>query len=304
MSYNARLNLIRDTLAILQEESTILASPEDVLYFRTLAKNKTPHQLLSRSSNEPNLFPKKLDTSPIPQGPEEQEPPETPPPPSAKSSFTPKTPLEINKETSPNKNGAKKTENLHHQILADPVQEPSKQDGPPWRSEASLSIEPLNFSSLKSLFQKTFPQLALPDEIPSDETAKKIAHRWKTKNQIAPISILHFSEPPKQKALLGEIVKAIDIYFGPARLINAETIEKEKQWETFLSSNNLKLVIACDYTLWQLSDLMRHYKEVPSQQTRNLANIPLFLLPDLSLYLKDPLLKRSLWKAICHRLST
>jgi hypothetical protein len=43
---------------------------------------------------------------------------------------------------------------------------------------------------------------------------------------------------------------------------------------------------------------MHFYKETPAQGTRTLGNIPLFLLPDLSLYLKDPLLKRSLWKAL------
>ena len=57
-------------------------------------------------------------------------------------------------------------------------------------------------------------------------------------------------------------------------------------------------MIACDYTVWQLHDLFRYYKENPEKQIRTLKEIPLFLLPDLTLYLKDPLLKRSLWKAI------
>jgi len=60
----------------------------------------------------------------------------------------------------------------------------------------------------------------------------------------------------------------------------------------------LKLIIVCDYTLWQLPNLMQFYKETPAQKTRQLGEKSLFLLPDLSLYLKDPLLKRSLWKAL------
>lgn len=291
MSYDARLSLIQETLALLQEESMILASPEDALYFRTIAKRKSAPPTLSSKkipeenppllSQTPEKIPhsqKKFNTSPIPQEPGEPEPPLTPPRP---SSVLP----EIHTNTNLQKGNSEEKKTTS----------PIKLE---WRTETNLAVEPLNFSSLKSLFLKTFPQIALLDEIPSDATAKKIAGRWKTKNQIAPISILYFSEPPKQKALLIEIAKAIDICFGPARLINAETIEKEKQWETFLSSSDLKLVIACDYTLWQLNDLMHYYKEVPSQQTRTLGNIPLFLLPDLSLYLKDPLLKRSLWKAI------
>ena len=182
---------------------------------------------------------------------------------------------------------------------APPTPEPAS-----WREPTQLPAEPLNSAHLRSLLQKIAPHLAIIDDIPNDTLAKKIATRWKTKNQIAPISVLCLGESDKQKKLLEEITKAIDVYFGPARLIPAEPIEKEKQWEAFLSSTDLKLVIACDYTIWQLSDLMRHYKEIPAQQTRTLGNIPLFLLPDLSLYLKDPLLKRSLWKALCQVLSS
>jgi hypothetical protein len=65
----------------------------------------------------------------------------------------------------------------------------------------------------------------------------------------------------------------------------------------------LKWVIVCDYSLWQLRGLMQFYKETPAQGTRMLGNVPIFLLPDLSLYLKDPLLKRSLWKALCQKFS-
>ena len=165
-------------------------------------------------------------------------------------------------------------------------------------------ISPPQSHSLKALFAKIAPDLLVLDEIPSDAWAKKVAHRWKTKNQTAPLSILYSGEPPEQKALLEEIARALDVYFGPARLVAAEQIEKEKQWEAFLSVPELKMVFACDYTLWQLGDLMRHYKEMPTQGSRTLGKVPLFLLPDMSLYLKDPLLKRSLWKALCQKLSS
>ncbi len=157
---------------------------------------------------------------------------------------------------------------------------------------------PPDFNSLRALFAKIAPGFPLLDEIPCDEIAKKIATRWKTKNQTAPISILSYQEPPAQRALLEQIAKAIDVSFGPARLVQAESIEKDKQWEAFLSVPDLKWVIACDYSLWQLGGLMHFYKENPAQATRELGKVPLFLLPDLSLYLKAPLLKRSLWKAL------
>lgn len=161
-----------------------------------------------------------------------------------------------------------------------------------------------NLTSFFNLLGTLAPHFPLLKEIPSDERAKKIANRWKTKNQSAPISILSFSEPTEHKQLLEQITCAIDIYYGPARLLSVESIEKEKQWEAFLSVKDLKLILCCDYTLWQLNDLMRHFKEIPTSGKRLLGQVPLFLLPDLTLYLKDPSLKRSLWKALCQTITS
>jgi hypothetical protein len=71
-----------------------------------------------------------------------------------------------------------------------------------------------------------------------------------------------------------------------------------------LTSSELKLVIICDHTLWQLQNLRHFYKETPAQNYRQLGDKHLLMLPDLSLYLKDPLLKRSLWKALCQTISS
>lgn len=182
--------------------------------------------------------------------------------------------------------------------------EPHKIEPTKWNSNISIPHTPLNFAQLKNLFQKLFPGVSSIDEIPSDLHAKRLAKRWKTKNQTAPISILHFNEPLKQKKFLSEVVKALDLIFGPAKLVDAETIEKNNEWEVFLSSPDLKFIITCDHTLWQLPNLLRYYKEDSENKTRTLKGIPLLLLPALSLYLKDPLLKRSLWKSLCQRLSS
>lgn len=168
--------------------------------------------------------------------------------------------------------------------------------------EEPVFIKPtLPSSMMRNIFSMTLPKVAVLDDIPNDEIARKLSTRWKTKNQTAPISILVYQEPPEQRALLEQIARAVDTYFGPAKTVQAEEIEKEKQWQAFLSVEGLKMVIVCDYTLWQLSALMSFYKETPNQGTRVLGAIPLFLLPDLSLYLKDALLKRSLWKALCQK---
>lgn len=183
-------------------------------------------------------------------------------------------------------------------ILQPPPPPPAKpQPKPTPVFEELPPAAPPSFQDMRRLLSITAPTLSIIDAIPNDDIAQKIAQQWKTKNQTAPISILFYQEPPEQKALLEQIAKAIDTCFGPARFINAESIEKEKQWEAFLSAPDLKTVVVCDYTLWQLNSLMQFYKENPTQKNRTLGQIPLFLLPDLSLYLKDPSLKRSLWKA-------
>lgn len=188
----------------------------------------------------------------------------------------------------------KKPEPPRKEALPEPKPEPEPEK--PRHLAASLS-------SVRTLLVKIAPELAILDEIPSDSIARKIANRWKTKNQSAPISVLSGGELPQHKAFLEEIAAALDVYFGPARIVQAEPIEKEKQWESFLSVEGLKLILICDSTLWQLHQLRQFYKETPTQGTRMLGKAPLFLLPDLSLYLKDPILKRSLWKALCQRCS-
>jgi hypothetical protein len=195
-------------------------------------------------------------------------------------------------------------------ILPPPLPKPVvKQELPPpppppkAKEETPIAKPSFDLSGVRNVLSVVAPELAILNEIPSDAIAKKISERWKTKNQSAPISILVYQEPPEQRALLDQVARAIDVYYGPAKIVQAEGIEKDKQWGAFLSVADLKLVIVCDYTLWQLNGLMQFYKETPAQGIRVLGNVPIFLLPDLSLYLKDALLKRSLWKALCQKFS-
>ncbi len=278
------LSLIQSAQMLLEEETSLLASEDDANYFRSL-NIKTPPPILNLPNipNEKEILRTTKENAFSPPIPSIEKP--------AEKIFNP-----IKIELSSQKNKpvpALPSPNIKSVVAPSfsPVQETSAPNFP-------------NFATIKSLLTRTFPQIPIISEIPNDGQAKKIANRWKTKNQVAPISILYFGEPEPQRELLNSLYKAIDIYFGPAKLIQAEAIEKEKQWDAFLSSAELKWVISCDYTLWQLSDLMRHYKENPTQKKRMLGNVSLFLLPDLSLYLKDPLLKRSLWKALCQTLSS
>lgn len=274
------LTLLQQTSLLLEEEPLILASPEDADFFRqTLQKKKEPQILSAEPSRLPPFH---LPISPVKRTPKLETSTETKLP-SAHSLEESKAEALFEKSSLP---------------LEMQVQETPKDSSPIQAVKAYPSL-----ASWFTLVSKISPETAILPNIPNDAIAKKIASRWKTKNQIAPITLLMSSEPETHQKLLKEISKALDIYFGPAKIVQADSIEKEKQWETFLSSKELKLIIICDYTLWQLNGLMQFYKEVPAQGTRLLGKIPLFLLPDLSLYLKDPLLKRSLWKALCQKIS-
>ncbi len=168
---------------------------------------------------------------------------------------------------------------------------------------ASTSSKEEEFSYLRKLFADLGHAGLILDQVPTDAKARRIAEQWKTKNQAAKCSLLSFHEPALQQRFMEKLAQALDVVFGHARVVPAEPIEKANQWEAFLSAEGLSLVIVCDYTLWQLPNLLQFYREVPSRSERLLLNAQLFLLPDLTLYLKDPLLKRSLWRALCQKIS-
>ena len=286
------LAFIQSALLLLKGEPAILASPEDAAYFRMLqskgASNSAPSTILTK----PPLSKKEAPASPppIPLEPNQALPKE-------ENILTRPPSLQLREAPPVKEESLQKKETI--QAEAAPAPEPKSEA--PIPKPRDPSARP--YSQFRSILEKIAPELAILDSIPDDATAKQIASRWKTKNQSAPISILSSGELPQHKALLSEIATALDVYFGPARLIEADPIEKEKQWKTFLSVGSLKMIVICDSTLWQLHQLRQFYKETPATGVRMLGDVPIFLLPDLSLYLKDPLLKRSLWKALCSKLS-
>ena len=266
------LTLVQDLKSYLQEEKNpIFADSFELDYFRSYILKKKKEAFLNRNT------PSEVKPSPPPE-PEKKiaTPPLSPP--------TVQIPIQEKKDLKI--------------APSNPIDLPKL----PKISSSTIQLHTVSFH-WKSVLGKMAPKIAILDEIPHDHLAKKIKNQWKTKNQTAPISILYYQEIPEHKELLDQITIALDVYFGPAKQVSAQAIEKEKQWEAFLSVPELKIVICCDYTLWQLSSLMQFYKETPHLKKRQLGEKSLFLLPDLSLYLKDPLLKRSLWKAFNQILS-
>ncbi len=152
-------------------------------------------------------------------------------------------------------------------------------------------------NDVKQILKKLFPQLTLIPTPPDDREAKKMLLYKQTTFEIA---ILSFDT--KTPPFLTHVANAISQEHSTAKVISAQRVEKEKKWNQLLSLPHLKLIIASDYGLYSYPELMQHYREVPKQAKAYLAKIPLLLLADLSLYLKEPKLKPALWRAICEQL--
>jgi len=162
-----------------------------------------------------------------------------------------------------------------------------------------LNLQPLpppqesaNLSTRKVL-KEIDPDLFLHENIPSDHKAKRIKEAWKAKRDTPAIPILFQGQ--KYRSFMVQLAKAIDILYGSCRIVE---VEPQKKWDLFLESENLKLIIAPDALIFETKTLLPFYQENPQQKSRKLGKIPLLLLPDLSLYFKDPYLKRALWNVI------
>lgn len=164
-------------------------------------------------------------------------------------------------------------------------------------------VEGISLTEMKKAISQTFQEMIILEEIPCDSEAKKMQGMWKDQLVVPQVVLLSFEELPKQASLLINLAKAISICYMPAGVISAHKIEKEMGWAALFSDPALKLVIASDYAIYGLPDLMKNYKENSKTGEHFLKEKPLFLLPDLSLYLKEPLLKASLWRALCKTLS-
>ncbi len=170
-----------------------------------------------------------------------------------------------------------------------------------------LALSPLSpvtsqtsFQNMRLLFRDIFPNLYLYETPPTDKKAKRIKESFKQTFEIPEIPIL--SSEKIYHPFLNNIAKALTISFAPSKVIQLATIEKEKKWDLFLKSPKLKLILASNTLIFNSKQILFFYRENSNQKTHFLHQTPLFLLPDLSLYLKNPSLKRSLWNQLCQTL--
>jgi len=188
-------------------------------------------------------------------------------------------------------------------ILATPEEvayfSPQKKQLPP-KEKKSIEID----TEMKQMVAKILPEVTLTTSIPDDAAAKKIAHLYKEPHLTAKVLVLSFGETGPALNFLQNVTKAIDSLLAPAKLIEMRKIERENSWDLTLSSSSLQLILAPPFQEWKSISLSRFYRENPSSKSHFLKDIPLALMQPTESYLKNPDLKRELWKMLSSLLST
>jgi hypothetical protein len=193
-------------------------------------------------------------------------------------------------------------------LLTDPSSVPNPIEKPITMIEKTkkLTLEPPSstplvedFRQLWTTFKSLFPHVALSESIPSDAKAQQIKKARLKEPEIPVVLILSFQEEQQQLSFLKTMVQGLSVRLAPTRLVSAPHIQTESEWQQLLTSPHLRLIIASDYGLYMHRYLMSHYQELPQRGKYCLHGIPLLLISDCALYLKEPKLKVLLWRAIC-----
>lgn len=108
------------------------------------------------------------------------------------------------------------------------------------------------------------------------------------------VIFLAFSSP--HVAFLLTVAKACETRLGV--FCEVQLVDEKYRWE----DKHYKLVLASEYGLEGFDNLRSQLKDGHKPTFRKLGNTPLIPLPDISLYLKEPKQKASLWALLCQEL--
>lgn len=197
------------------------------------------------------------------------------------------------------KNTLLKNKNNEKSLKKESLKDPLKKDLPFIKLEKPKKNPPFTLET-KNIIKKISPSTILNTTL-DDRKAQNISNKWTVK-QRCDIAIFSFQETPQGFLFLKSLSLALKTYFFPCQVISYLKLEKEKNANIFFEQNNLKLIIISDYFIWKHPYLTKNYRENPQKKEHFLKEIPLFLLADLSIYLKEPLLKKMLWSSLCKKI--
>ncbi len=191
--------------------------------------------------------------------------------------------------------------------IATPIAPPKKVEEAP---HAPLHLQPLEApliekaDALKELLAKIAPDFALKESPPDDTAAVRIRNRWKEQSEATAVILLTFTESDKELQFYQNVARAIDLTLQPAKCLDGRRLEKEKKWDLFLESAQLKWILVSQDQLKKGMDILRHFRENPATAEKFLGHASLLLIPPPAAYFKEPSLKRTLWETLCTRLSS
>lgn len=282
-------------LYLMQEHSLsdrILSDKGAYDYFKAFASQR---QAAARGT------PSQAITRPAPAAPPPQPIKNTPPEPVRSETIQPPQQMNIPmpEQATPPEPVAVKTKEV--------VAEPKAQDSPVHSFRFALTPQTpaagVPFDDLRKLASEHLPQLKLLDAVPDDAIAREMSRAWEKGTTVPQAAILSFNEQGPHQLFLKHVALAAEMMGLTAAVIPAGKIETKKGWEEFLSAPTLRCVIGCGNGIASLPLLEKHRKESAKNGTTLLGTRPLIVLSDISFYLQEPSLKRSLWKSLKDHLS-
>lgn len=165
-----------------------------------------------------------------------------------------------------------------------------------------IALEPMgepplsDFSSIKTSIIKLFPQYPINNTIPSDGEAKSLGISVKD------VIIFTMNPSTEEELLLLRLCDAIQTRLAPATLVKhihipPEGLHNISLWDKFLQTSPLRLILITHTHLKELPHLQKSYRLVDHKTY--LGRIPLLIMEEPSLYVKEPQRKAALWKNIC-----
>lgn len=189
------------------------------------------------------------------------------------------------------------------------IQSAPPEKKPPTKDTSAFALEkmplpsPVDFTDVQKIIREKLPNIQVVDEIPNDSEAKRISNSWQQASSIPSVLVITFNESAKEITFLQNLTNAINDRLAPATLMSTQHVEVTFGWEKMLNSKELRLIIASTHGLNAHTELMKEYREVQKQAKFFLRKVPLCLLSDISLYLKEPKLKIPLWNSVMAELS-
>lgn len=145
--------------------------------------------------------------------------------------------------------------------------------------------------------RKILGHLQVIEQIPDDSIAKQA----KRAIPLSEVVILIHTSQPAEEEFLQKVAQAIQSRLNrTCTLLPVQQLEQDQAWERLLTGKQTKWILGCGLLLNQFPTMNKHFREAPKEGRCYLGSIPFLMLADLGLYLKEPALKASLWKALCN----